>query len=227
MTVTEKSRKAVFVSHLLLSPRFSIKEESMTGTGHLAPEDSNQDASEPPKPDALPGVPASSPQPDIHMGRTLAQILVVLVVLLVLVNIPINFHGASLAQTIPKATAIVIYDGIVLKGSGPEIYVLDNHKLRWVSSPEAFDYYFHPYEVHIVEDDLLQGFGKGNPIRRLVTCHNSPHIYALENGQKRWVKDPPTGDTDKTWDEVQLSSCDYLRRLPDGLPILEDAGPPH
>ena len=154
----------------------------MVGSGHLAIGDSHADASEPPKPDSPPGVPASSAQPDNNMGRSLGQILVGLVVLLVLVNIPINHHGASLAQIIPKATAIVIYDGMVLKGSGPEIYILDDHKLRWVSSPEAFDHYFHYYEVHTVEDNLLEGFGKGNPIRRLVTCPNSPYTYAVENG---------------------------------------------
>jgi hypothetical protein len=158
------------------------------------------------------------------MGRNLGQILVVLVVLLVLVNIPINYYGASLAQVIPNATAIAIHDGMALKGSGPEIFILDNHKLRWVSSPEAFDYYFHHQEVHIVEDSLLEGFGKGTPIRRLVTCSNSPHIYALENDQKRLVKDPPTGNKSRTWDEVQLVSCDYLRRLPDRLPVPENPG---
>jgi hypothetical protein len=160
------------------------------------------------------------------MGRSLGQILIVLVVLLVLANIPINHYGASLAQIIPKATAIVIYDGMVLKGSGPEIYILDDHKLRWISSSEAFDYYFHHREVQIVEDNLLESLGKGNPIRRLVTCPNSPYIYAVENGQKRWVKDPPTGNNAKTWDQAQLISCDYLRRLRDSVPIPENAGTP-
>ena len=207
-----------------LSPWFSIDEKPMVGADPPAPGDSHRGTSEPPKPDTLPGVPASSAQPDTNMGRSLGQILIVLVVLLVLVNIPINYHGASLAQIIPKATAIVIYDGMVLKGSGPEIYILDDHKLRWVSSPEAFDYHFHHYKVHIVQDNLLGDFGKGNPIRRLVTCPNSPYIYAVENGQKRWVKDPPTGNKARIWDEVQLISCDYLRSLPDGLPIPENTG---
>ena len=198
----------------------------MVGSGHLVIGDSHADASELPKPDSPPDVPASSAQPENNMGRSLGQILVGLVVLLVLVNIPINHHGASLAQIIPKATAIVIYDGMVLKGSGPEIYILDDHKLRWVSSPEAFDHYFHYHEVHTVEDKLLEGFGKGNPIRRLVTCPNSPYTYAVENSQKRWVKAPPTGNTDNTWDKVELISCDDLHRLPDSLPAPEDAGAP-
>jgi hypothetical protein len=170
--------------------------------------------------------PAASPQPDAQLGRSLGQILIVLVVLLVLVNIPINFYGAGLAQIIPKATAIVIYDGMVLKGSGPELYVLEDHVLRRISNPEAFDHYLRQHNVHIVEDNVLESFGKGRSIYQLVTCPNSPNIYALEQGQKRWVKEPPTRNKAEPWDEVRLVSCDYLRQLPEGAPILEDAGPP-
>jgi hypothetical protein len=178
-----------------------------------------------PKPET--GKLASSPQPDLNTGRSLGQILIVLVVLLVLVNIPVNYYGTGLAHIVPEATAMVIHDGLVLRGSGPEIYLLEDHKLRWVSAPEAFNGYFqHPDNIHYVEDSLLEQFGQGQPIRRLLKCRDQPHIYALENGRKRWVKDPPPANKAKPWDKVHLVSCDYLRRLPDGLPILEDAGPP-
>ena len=226
MTVTDRNGRTVIVNDQLSSPRPSINEQPIVGAGHAATGGSHRDASEPPGPDALPSAPASSTQTDTNTGRTLGQIVIVLVVLLVLVNIPINHRGASLAQIIPKATAIAIYDGMVLKGSSPEIYVLDEHKLRWVSSPEAFDHYFHSHKVLIVEDKLLEGFGKGNPIRRLVTCPDSPYTYAIENGQKRWIKDPPIENTDQSWDKVELISCDDLRRLPDRLPVPEDAEAP-
>jgi hypothetical protein len=166
-----------------------------------------------------------SPQPGLNTGRSLGQILILLVVLLVLVNIPVNYYGAGLAHLIPDATAMVVHDGLVLKGSGPEIYLLADHKLRWISSPEAFDEYFHPDSIRHVEDSLLEQFGHGQPIRRLLKCQNRPHIYALENGRKRWVKDPPPENRTKPWDKVHLVSCDYLRHLPDGLPIPEDTRP--
>jgi len=61
----------------------------------------------------------------------------------------------------------------------------------------------------------------------LLKCEGSPHIYALENGQKRWIKDISTFDTEGyVWQDVKSVSCDYLRDLPDGPPIPEDAGPP-
>jgi hypothetical protein len=217
----------VAVSDQLLSFSPSITTQSSAGTDHSAPTDEPLGTSETNDPGAIPGVTASSPQSDAFMGRSLGQILIVMVVFIVLVNIPMNRHGASATQLIPAATAVVIYDGMLLRGSGPEIYVLQDHKLRWVSNPEAFDYYFNQHEIHTVEDRILDGFGKGPSIHRLLTCPESSHVYAVENGQKRWVKNPPKGHKATPWDEVRLVSCNYLRNLPDGLPILEDDGPLH
>lgn len=224
--MTEQSDKNSVVSGRLLSPEFLIHEQPTAGSNQPAQKHRNGRVSETPKPNVKPGLPSPSPQPGANMGRSLGKIVFILAVLLVLVNLPINFYGTGLAQIMPDASPVVIYDGLVLKGTGPAIYLLEDHKLRWVSSPEAFDHYFRRRDVRAVEDNLLEGFGKGQPIRRLVKCQDSPYIYALENGQKRRVKDPPTRNKANSWDEVHLVPCDYLRRLPDGLPIPEDAGPP-
>jgi hypothetical protein len=61
----------------------------------------------------------------------------------------------------------------------------------------------------------------------LLKCRTSPHIYALENGRKRWIKDIPTFEAEGyVWEDVKMVECGYLRRLPDGPSIPEDAGPP-
>ena len=50
---------------------------------------------------------------------------------------------------------------------------------------------------------------------------------ALENGQKRWIKDIDTFLAEgHVWEDVRFVSCEYLRSIPDGPPIPEDAGPP-
>ncbi len=191
------------------SPHFPVSEQRMTGVESPALNSNSRN------------------QSGLNTGRNLGQILIVLVVLLVLVNIPVNYYGVGLAHIIPKGTAMVIHDGMLLKGSGPEIYLLEEYNLRRFSSPEAFDYTrFRLNNVHTVEDSLLEQFGQGQPIRRLIQCPHSPYIYALENGQKRWVKDPPLANRTKSWDKVHQVTCNYLHRLPDGSPIPEDAGPP-
>jgi hypothetical protein len=52
-------------------------------------------------------------------------------------------------------------------------------------------------------------------------------VFALEEGAKRWIKDIPTFEAQGyVWEDVQLTNCDELNRLPDGLPIPEEAGQP-
>jgi hypothetical protein len=61
----------------------------------------------------------------------------------------------------------------------------------------------------------------------LLTCFDSPHIYLLEKGKKRWIDTIETfDDRGYTWQDVQRIGCDELRGIPDGVPIPADAGPP-
>jgi hypothetical protein len=166
-------------------------------------------------------------QPSIQMGKMIGRLAILVIVLLVLVNIPVTRYGASLARILPETTSLIIRDGLVLKGSGPEIYILEDDKLRWISSMDAFEHLGLTWEdVHVVEDAFLDKFEKGRPIHVLLKCNASPHIYRLENDQKRWIKDIDTFLAEgHVWEDVRFVSCEYLRDLPDGPPIPEDAGP--
>ena len=61
----------------------------------------------------------------------------------------------------------------------------------------------------------------------LLKCAGSPHIYLLEQGEKRWIDTIATfEDRGYIWRDVHFVSCDDLRGIPDGTPIPADAGPP-
>ena len=61
----------------------------------------------------------------------------------------------------------------------------------------------------------------------LLKCASSPHIYLLEDGQKRWIKDIATFEArGYRWGDVEFVSCSDLRSVPDGPPIPPDAGLP-
>jgi hypothetical protein len=168
------------------------------------------------------------PQPSIDMGKMLGRLALLVIFLIILVNIPVTRYGVSLARILPDSASLIIRDGLVLKGSGPEIYMLEGDKLRWISSLDAFEHLRLTWEdVHIVEDEFLDKFEKGTPIHVLLKCHASPHIYRVENQEKRWIRDIDTFEAEgHVWEDVRLVTCDYLRNLPDGPPIPEDAGPP-
>lgn len=62
----------------------------------------------------------------------------------------------------------------------------------------------------------------------LLKCSASPHIYLLEQGQKRWINNLDTfADRGYEWRDVITNvTCKELRSIPNGIPIPSDAGPP-
>ena len=167
-------------------------------------------------------------QPSIQMGKMIGRLAILVIVLIVAVNIPVTRYGVSLARILPETTSLIIRDGLILKGSSPEIYMLEADKLRWISSMDAFEHLGLTWEdVHVVEDEFLTRFEKGRPIHVLLKCRTSPHIYRLENQEKRWIKDIDTFLAEgHVWEDVRFVGCNYLRDIPDGPPIPEDAGSP-
>jgi hypothetical protein len=146
----------------------------------------------------------------------------------VVINIPVTHHGVSLARLWPDSAALIVRDGLLVIGSGPEVYRLEDNKLRWVSSLDAFHHLGLRWDdVHPVEDVFIAEFEQGAPIHVLLKCPGSPHIYRLEGGQKRWIRDIPTFEAEgHVWTDVRFVDCGYLRELPDGPPIPANAGEP-
>ncbi|MFN2251450.1 MAG: hypothetical protein ACK2UL_05985 [Anaerolineae bacterium] len=65
------------------------------------------------------------------------------------------------------------------------------------------------------------------PYPVLLKCTGSPHIYLLDEGEKRWIEDIPTFDSrGYQWADVRFVPCEDLASVPDGTPIPEDAGVP-
>lgn len=69
-------------------------------------------------------------------------------------------------------------------------------------------------------------YERADPI--LLKCDGSPHIYLLEKGQRRWIRDIPalTAEGYRWSDVVTWISCADLRLVPDGETIPPGSGPP-
>jgi hypothetical protein len=172
---------------------------------------------------------APSPPPVAsHTARLLGRLALGLLALVIVINIPINRHGTTLATAMPDSRALVIRDGLVVKEEDdPEIYVYQDGRFRWISSLEAFERKGFTWEsVHIVEDGFLDDYEIGPPIHVLLKCSDSPHIYRVEEGKKRWIVDIETFEAEgHVWEDVHFVSCGYLRNLPDGETIPPGHGP--
>ena len=164
-----------------------------------------------------------------HLRRLMGRLALGLLIAIVLINIPFNRHGTTLATAMPDTAAVLIRDGLVVKERGDEdIYVYQDGEFRWISSLDAFQHLrFTWNDVHVVEDGFLDEFRIGPALHVLLKCSESPHIYRLEGGLKRWIVDIRTFEAEgHEWDDVRIVSCHYLRDLPDGDTIPPDQGPP-
>lgn len=166
--------------------------------------------------------------PTMGLHRLIWRMLLAVLVVTVLINIPVTRYGVSLARILPDKQQLVVRDGLLLKGSGPEVYRLEDDQLRWVSSLDAFHHLGLAWDdVRQVDDAYLDTFERGEPIHVLLKCRTSPHIYRLEGDQKRWIKDIATFRVEgHQWDEVRFVDCDYLDSIPLGTPIPANAGMP-
>ena len=170
----------------------------------------------------------ASPPPS-RTARLLGRLALGLLALLVVINIPFNRHGTTLATAMPDRRALVIRDGLVVKEEEkPEIYVYQNGRFRWISSLKAFEMRGYAWDdVHIVKDGFLEPYEIGPPIHVILKCDDSPHIYLLEGEEKRWIVDIEAFEEEGyAWEDVRFVPCSYLRGLPDGETIPPGYGPP-
>jgi hypothetical protein len=203
-------------------------EISLDGKSAATPEEVGPEVDMGLGPGLEPGTPASAPVPS-HTARLLGRMALGLLVLLVVINIPFNRHGTTLATAMPDNRALVIRSGLVVKEEDdPEIYVHEDGQFRWISSLDAFEYRGYTWEdVHIVEDGFLEDYAMGPPIHVLVKCNGSPHIYRVEGEKKRWIVDIEAFEAaGHVWEDVQFVSCAYIRSLPNGETIPPGHGRP-
>jgi hypothetical protein len=164
-----------------------------------------------------------------HTARLMKQLTLGLFITIVLVNIPLNRHGTTLATALPDSASLVIRDGLVVKEEDDEeIYVYQDSRFRWISNMATFEAYGFVWgDVHIVGEGFLDQFEIGPPLSLLAKCETSPHVYVLEGETKRWIRDIDTFVAEGyKWEDVQIVLCQTLRDLPDGETIPPDSGPP-
>lgn len=207
-------------------PPSTPSEPEAGAEGTVQPEYEEWDAEAMAEPTPVPAPAAPAPT---HTARLIGRLALGLLALVVVINIPINRHGTTLATAMPDRRALVIRDGLVVKEADDlEIYVYQDGQFRWITSMRAFEMRGYVWDdVHIVEDGFLEDYEIGPPVHVILKCPDSPHIYRLEGEEKRWIVDIEAFEAEGyVWEDVQFVSCSYLRGLPDGETIPPGQGPP-
>ncbi len=175
----------------------------------------------------LDSAPAAAGLPS-HGALLLSRLAIGLLIAVVLINIPLGWHGAALARIIPSSASLVVRSGLLVKESDkPEVYVYQDGKFRWIADLEVFQRYGYEWEhVQVVAPGFLASYQIGRPLYLVAKCPGSPHIYRLENGVKRWIVDIAAFEAEGyQWSDVQTVDCYTLAAMPMGETIPPGRGP--
>ncbi len=165
-----------------------------------------------------------------NMPRTMVRLFIALLVVVAFANLQLfslTSLNAVFAGGNSGATTIrFARDGMLLKGDGTSVYLMEDNKRRWITTSEAFTNYGYRWgAIRYVDDDYLEQFVEGEPIYLPMKCPNSPHVFALDvegstQRVRRWVSDIETFEAmGFTWGEIDENRCGFLRALPDGEPF--------
>lgn len=92
-----------------------------------------------------------------NWGVLISAAVIVLGLLILLINLP-GHSVVAARQTIP----LVIQDGLIVKGNGPELYVFKRYTLHRLLEPSAEQ----QRQARPMPDDFLSGYRQGEPLDR-------------------------------------------------------------
>ncbi|WP_430784038.1 hypothetical protein [Actinoplanes sp. G11-F43] len=102
----------------------------------------------------------------------------------------------------------------------PEIYLIDPEGYRrWIPNPATFDALFRNWEGVITDINTVK-IPQRSAIDEdavLAKSKNSPRVYLISNGQKRWVVSPAVFDRNWfAWDKIREFPEPVLNAIPTG-----------
>jgi hypothetical protein len=196
--------------------------------GFIEDSSPDSDAADEPELDDEPLGPAAPPS---NAALLMARLAVGILLVVAVINVPYNAQGTALARSIPSSASLVIRNGLLVKESNStQIWVYRDNAFHWITSLDAFEHYGYRWQdVQMVEPGFVSRYDQGRPLYVLLKCDGSPHIYRLENGQKRWIVDLATfTGSGYVWPDVSSVPCYRLHDLPDrdSIPPGHGAPPP-
>jgi len=142
-----------------------------------------------------------------------------------------NISDADL-NGIPTGNSLPAITSHLVRGSGPNVYMMVNGFRRHVPNPTTLGAMGLDWgNVQNISDQALQSLPEGRPLpsisQRLLRSPNHPQVYFMENGLRRLVPDPTTfGLMGFNWANVQLVDYHQLNDIPLGAPLPPIAPPP-
>jgi hypothetical protein len=126
-----------------------------------------------------------------------------------------------------KRDALPLQEKSLVRGSGPQVYLIEGGRRRWIRDEGAFNYYgFDWGSIVRVSDQELLGFSEGESLAKSSLAEGAlvrgagPKVYLIEGGKKRWIPDPEIFARNKfIWQSVVTISEEIIASYADGPDI--------
>ena len=106
-----------------------------------------------------------------------------------------------LAMPLTAQAADMAYaDGVLLKGAGPEVYLISNGLKRWIASEQAFnDLDLNWQKIIVVSGETLKNYPTGQDIKNggsypdgLLLKGSGPKVFLITGNKRHWIPDEST-----------------------------------
>lgn len=107
----------------------------------------------------------------------------------------------------------------LVKGSGPEVFLIQDGERRWITDSKTFDAYgFNYSEVKEIFDEELNSYPEGTPITQngtLLKGKNSGDVYLIINGNRRLMSARVAEKYRVQSEDIHCVTDSYLLSIPE------------
>ena len=116
------------------------------------------------------------------------------------------------------------YGGLLsnlIKGSGSEIYAMDQGTRRHIESMVSFNAWQFKWEtISFLSDAFIDTIPSSSFISQLTKSPNDPKVYLIENGKRRWITSMDVFKRNGyRWEYIGLVSDGLLNSKPQGADV--------
>lgn len=146
-------------------------------------------------------------------------------ILLFLILLGIAFQAVRVPENTALAGQAYLPKADLIKGIGPEVYILENGVKRWIPDTETFEYRRYKWtNIKTISDTLLDSYPQGDDLNKYsdypegtLLKGSGPEVYLIELGQRRWLPSPWIFERNNFgWRYIYQIDDEKLNRLKQG-----------
>lgn len=118
-------------------------------------------------------------------------------------------------------------NGTLIKGSEPEVYVLEHGVKRWISTAKIFNNLFYNWsKIKTVSNEILTSFPSGTKMGStfsdgiLMKSDKAPKVYLYDGGKLRWIPSSSIFDSNNfSWENIYVIPDKNIKKIKAGADV--------